>query len=162
MNLTQPQLPPSHPSDGGPDLDARILAAEHAVLVRDQRMRHEAVVFGDLLRTRVHSSARIAAAAAIVPFLLGWLMARNKRRAQPVSDRPRHRHSLVDAPWAGLVPLVWPLLPERLRSRVSPGLASFLTGIGLPLIARHTAKRAEQKAAAAQAPSGSSAGPTLH
>jgi hypothetical protein len=51
---------------------------------------------------------------------------------------------------------------------MSPGLASFLTGIGLPIIARHTARRAEkkraeeQRVAAAHAASGNGAGPVLH
>lgn len=156
--------PTPAPSPSGPDLDSRILAAEHAVLVRDQRLRDDAGAFADLLRQRARSSARIAAAAAIAPFLLGWMMARSKRRPRHDSEAPRaERARLSDAPWAGIVPLVWPLLPQPLRSRMSPGLASFLTGIGLPLIARRVAKRAENKrAAATAASSGNGAGPTLH
>ena len=164
MNTAHPTLVRLHPSSG-PDLDSRILVAEHAVLVRDQRLRHEAGSFGHLLRERTRHSARIAAVAAVVPFLLGWMMARDRRRPRGDDDDVSRyeRARLSDAPWAGIVPLVWPLLPERLRSRMSPGLASFLTGIGLPLLARRAAKRAEKKrAATAAAASGNDAGTTLH
>lgn len=135
---------PSPPEAPGPDLDARILAAEHAVLVRDQRLRGEFRDFADQLRERSRYFGRIAALAGAGAFALGWLMARRAPRSsstRPHDQRPREP-SLAELPWAGLVPLAWPLLPQALRSRIGPGLASFLTGIGLPLLAKLLARRA--------------------
>lgn len=129
------------------DLDARILAAEHAVLVRDQRVRRDAGAFAALLRVRTRNGARVAAVAAIAPFLAGWFMARGARRSR--RDGEPRPPRLAEAHWAGLVPLLWPLLPRAMRSKVSPGVASFVTGLGLPLVAQGLAKRAERRRAAA-------------
>ena len=135
--------PSSRPDAGFADLAARILAAEHAVVVRDHRVGHDAHALMDRLRAGSRYSARIAAAAGFGAFLLGWLMARRAPRSRHRAEQARAA-GLAAAPWAGLVPLLWPLLPRAIRSRVSPRLASFVTGIGLPLVAQRLSKRAGQ------------------
>ena len=78
-----PSSNPSHLEPGSaPDLDERILAAEHAVIERDQRLRRDGIALGRRLRTSARHSGRIAAAAGIGAFLLGWMMARSAPRSQ--------------------------------------------------------------------------------
>lgn len=132
-----------------PDLSLaeRIYAAERAVQQRDERVRLHAGVFAARLQAQARRSGRVFAVGAIAPFLLGWFMARSAPRSKKRRDDPqRGRRHLSDAPWATMVPLLWPLMPEHLRNRLSPGLASFLTGIGLPLVASQLSKRAERAA----------------
>ncbi len=156
------------------DLDARILAAEHAVIERDRRVRDGAGRLVAKLRDSTRHSARIAAFAAAGSFGLGWLIARgtlgSRRRPPTGKERAIQRHmpALADAPWAGIVPLLWPLLPLAVRSRISPGLASFVTGLGLPLVARQLGRRKaraelrqEQQQRRAEARGGNGAA-TLH
>lgn len=152
MNDLQPASSRSHPEaaqstlnalDG--DLDARILAAEHAVIERDRRVRDNAAHLATRLRESARYSGRIAAVAAFGSFGLGWWMARGNSRPPPPSGKERaierHTPALAQAPWAGIVPLLWPLLPLEVRSRMNPGLASFITGLGLPMIARYLGRR---------------------
>ena len=161
MNIAH-QNSQSHPERSG--LEQRILAAEQAVLERDLRLRRDGGVLLDRLRVQARRSGRIAAVGAILPFLLGWFMARSAPRSKQQRQEQVHHPSLAEAPWAGLVPLLWPLMPASWRNRVSPGVASFLTGIGLPLIAQRLSKRAAARAERAQrAQQGhSGAGPTDH
>lgn len=142
-------------------LDERIRAAEAAVEARDARLRRDGAAFMQRLRLQGRRSKRVATLAAIGPFLLGWFMARSAPRSKVQRAEQRHVRPLAEAPWATLVPLLWPLVPERLRGRISPGLASFLTGIGLPLIAQRITKRramAQQRAEQREARTGAADG----
>jgi hypothetical protein len=131
---------PSHLEPGSaPDLDERILLAEHAVIEREQRLREHALLFGDRLKAKALSTSRIAAFIGVGGFLLGWMTSSRGSRSR--GERSRRAQQLAEAPWGGIVPLVWPLLPRGIRERVSPGVASFLAGIGLPLLAQRIAKK---------------------
>jgi hypothetical protein len=142
---------PTRPSR--PDLDAEIARAERAVAERDGRAGGKGRLLMRELRRKSRLGARLLGGTAAGAFVLGWVMARGRRRRLGEDDPrggrrpPRDAGArLIDAPWATLVPLLWPLLPVRLRERVSPGMASFLTGIGLPLVARRMSKQAHEKA----------------
>jgi hypothetical protein len=139
-------------SPSRPDLDAAIARAESAVIERDGRASGKGRLLMREVRRKSRLGARVLGGTAAGAFVLGWAMARGRRRRLGEDNargarRPRDTGArLVDAPWATLVPLLWPLLPVRLRERVSPGMASFLTGIGLPLLARRMSKQAHEKA----------------
>lgn len=127
------------------DLEAQVRAAEAQVVARDARiavklraLEHQARETMPRPRTAVLAAAGAGAGALAAllfrrirrhgrrnerPARLGWLRARGPEAQQPevVQAGPRF-------PWAGLVPLMWPLLPSRWRARMSPATATALAG----------------------------------
>lgn len=125
---------PYIPEDVDPDndLDARILAAEKAVIARDERVRRQANALVQGVRARTGSSLVIGAAAATGVFLVSRLL----RRLRPARNMPQVQ---VPPPGLlsrllGLAALIWPLIPPGLRARLPPGAAPLLAALGLPLL----------------------------
>ncbi len=120
-------------NDRGADLEARIIAAEKAVIERDERSRGRADEIVAHVRTRTVSTVAIGLAAAAGAFVLARLVRR--------VSRPKVSSSLAGAPAPGplswairLAALIWPVLPLSLRSRLPPGAAPMLAALGLPLL----------------------------
>jgi apolipoprotein D and lipocalin family protein len=150
--------------DAGPeaDLDTRILAAERAVIERDERVQRRArqlVERGQRFATRTRDNlgriAGIGAAVVAGVLILAWALPGGRerglahpmralahvpaalRRHRGADDEGGHRRrGHREVPWARLLALAWPFMPLGLRARVSPGFAAFLMSLGLPLVAK--------------------------
>ena len=130
-----------HPATGS-DLDEQIALAELAVIARDRRIRHRA----DALVTRVKREALQHAGGGALLGLgavaLAWWLKRRARKnppPRPPAGEPPHglERLLRDAgvTLAGLLPMLWPVLPRAWRL-VSPSTAGTLLTFAAPLLGR--------------------------
>jgi apolipoprotein D and lipocalin family protein len=113
--------------DSAAELDARIFAAEQAVIERDERLRHHARTLTRRLRrfTRgMGGSLALAGASMLLSRLL-------IRRGAPA--RPSDGHEPL---WPRMLAFVWPWMPGALRERVSPATAALVIELLQPLLAR--------------------------
>lgn len=115
------------------DLEARIAATEAVIAAREQRL---AVRAADLARrTRALTEPRHwagrAGGMALVLLAGTWLWRRLGGTAPPPAP---HAHP-DDVPWLHWLPLVWPLLPVRWRSRISLGTATTVAAFAAPIVA---------------------------
>lgn len=122
------------------DLDAQIRAAEQAVIERDARIARSIRALGQQARDTVpRRETAVLAAAGAAALGVGALVFRSRRSHDGrYRDRRSERglwrresrvvESAPRFPWAGLIPLMWPLLPARWRSRVSPATATAVAG----------------------------------
>jgi len=139
-----PRLPPHVPELS---LDEQIALAEEAVIARDARIRRRA----DALVTRVKRDALRHAGGGLLLGLgtvaLTWWLNRLARRSAPPpapaaapAQEPPHtfEHLFRDAgiTLAGLLPVLWPMLPRAWRRIVTPGTASTLLTFIAPLLGR--------------------------
>ena len=130
-----------------PDLDAQIARAEQAVIARDQRIARRT---GALVARVRHDAVRHAGgglALGLGTVALTWWLKRLSRRnapapeptaAAPQEAPPTFEHLFRDAgiTLAGLLPVVWPMLPRAWRRHVTPGTASTLLTFIAPLLGR--------------------------
>jgi hypothetical protein len=129
------------------DLEAEIARAEAAVIARDHRIRHRV----DALVVRVkHDAIRHAGSGALLALgtiaLAWWLNRLGRRNAPPAQratatpEQPSHtfEHLFRDAglTLAGLLPVLWPMLPRAWRRIVTPGTASSVLTFVAPLLGR--------------------------
>jgi hypothetical protein len=128
------------------DLEAEIARAEQAVIARDARIRRRT----DLLVRRVrHEAIKHAGGGALLglgTIALTWWLNRVARRNAPPPEaaaapqEPPHtfEHLFRDAgiTLAGLLPLLWPMLPRAWRRSVAPGTASTVLTFIAPLLGR--------------------------
>lgn len=129
------------------DLEAEIARAEQAVITRDRRVVRRA----EALVTRVRRDAvRHAGGGALLgvgTVVLTWWLHRLSRKhpsapepvATPVQEPPStFEHLFRDAglTLAGLLPMLWPLLPRAWRRMVTPNTASTLLTFIAPLLGR--------------------------
>jgi lipocalin len=148
-----------------PDIDSRILAAERAVIERDERIYRDA---SEVAR-RLHlsggakgsggaSSSGLAGGGA-GSMLAKMLFSRGSSGGGVSSETGKHAaggaaaaglSSLIgllgkrSTPrWAPLLALAWPLAPRALQSRIGPATATALLGLAVPLIARSKTPKAE-------------------
>jgi len=137
-----------------PDLDEQIRRAEEAVIARDSRIRRRT----DLLVQRVKSDALRHAGSGValgaLAIALAWWFKRRRKppaaaAAAPAAAEEDGDHLLRDAGFslAGLLPLIWPMLPRSWRRGVTPDTASTVLTLCAPLLARLFRRR--PKAAAA-------------
>jgi len=135
-------------------LDVQIARAEEAVIVRDSRIRRRT----DALVQRVKSDALRHAggglAVGVGAVALAWWLNRRKPAAAATAAPPAARpaegeHLLRDAglSLAGLLPLIWPLMPRSLRRSVSPRTAGTLLTFATPLVAGLFKRKPRQPAA---------------
>ena len=140
-----PRLPPPVVE---PSLDEQIALAEQQVIARDARIRHRTDV---LFRRVKHETIKHAGGGAllgIATVALTWWLNRLSRRhasqhpqpaaapaAEPAST---FEHLFRDAAitLAGLLPLVWPMLPRAWRRNVTPGTASTVLTFVAPLLGK--------------------------
>ena len=134
------------PPEAGMSLDEQIALAEMQVIARDARIRRRA----DLLVRRVkHEAIRHAGGGALLglgTIALTWWLNRLARRNAPspapaaAPQEPPHtfEHLFRDAgiTLAGLLPLLWPMLPRGWRRIVTPGTASTVLTFIAPLLGR--------------------------
>ena len=137
------------------DLDEQIALAEMAVIARDARIRHRT----DVLVARVKRDALRHAGGGLLMgvgtvALTWWLNRLSKRRAPspaaaatPAPEAPpTFEHVFRDAglTLAGLLPVLWPMLPRAWRRIVTPGTASTLLTFIAPLLGRLLRRRASR------------------
>ncbi len=135
------------PPTAEPSLDERIALAELAVIRRDARIRLRT----DRLVTRVKREAVRHAGGGLLlgvgAIALTWWLNRLGRRHAPApepaaNEAPESTHSFEElfrdagAVLAGLLPVLWPLLPRGWRTRFTPGTAGTLLSFILPLLGR--------------------------
>ena len=151
-----PRLPPPLPELS---LDEQIVLAERAVILRDARIRRRtgalvARVKRDALR---HAGGGLLLGIGTVA--LTWWLNRLARRhppapepaAAPVEEPPStFEHLFRDAgiTLAGLLPVLWPMLPRAWRRVVTPGTASTLLTFIAPLLGRLFRRKPPQPPAA--------------
>jgi hypothetical protein len=128
-------------------LDEQIALAERQVIVRDARIRHRTDV---LFRRVKHETIKHAGGGALLGLAavaLAWWLNRSSRRnappaapaAAPQEEPPStFEHLFRDAgiTLAGLLPVLWPMLPRAWRRVVSPGTASTLLTFLAPLLGK--------------------------
>jgi apolipoprotein D and lipocalin family protein len=139
MTAQLPPLPASlSRADGLPpgDIDARILQVEQRLIAREENLRRGATAFsaqlGDTLKPR--RLLKPALITAGVAALLLWRPARTAAAtAAAAPARASAATGLRGVPWVRLLGLAWPLLPAHWRHRISPGAASAIVAVGLPL-----------------------------
>ncbi len=128
------------------DLEAEIAQAEQAVISRDLRIRRRADAV-------VHRVKREAVRHAGGGLLLGvgtvaltwWLNRLNRKNAPPPAPAAappeppstfEHLFRDVSLTLAGLLPVLWPMLPRGWRRAVTPATASTLLTFVAPLLGR--------------------------
>ena len=144
--MSIPQPPPEPLS-----LDERIRRTELRLIAREDSLRRRV----DLISHRVSEAARprryVAPAIGIlVASWALWMMLSRGGRARPVAHTGMAEHAAPPAagselPWVHLLALVWPLLPEGWRARISPATVATLVSLGLPLAERVFAPRAARR-----------------
>lgn len=128
-------------------LDEQIALAEMQVLARDARIRHRTEVLvrrvkQDVVR-HAGSGALLGLGAVALTWWLNRLGHRNAAAPQPAAAtqaQPSHsyEHLFRDAgiTLAGLLPMLWPMLPRAWRRLVTPGIASTVLTVVAPLLGR--------------------------
>jgi apolipoprotein D and lipocalin family protein len=136
--------PVSNAAASSDDLDTQILQAEMRVIERDQRLQRELRSWGERVKhlaspRRLLSSATgpLALAGVAVAGFLGWRTLHSHSPnasgpSAPFATRLR-RGGMADL-MLRMLPLAWPMLPSRWRTRVSPATASTALGFALPLL----------------------------
>lgn len=129
------------------DLEAQIARAEAAVIARDRRVVDRT---GALAARIKHDAIRHAGGGALLGLgtvALTWWLSRLSRKhaaaAPPAATAPQEppstfEHLFRDAglTLAGLLPMLWPLLPRTWRRVVTPNTASTLLTFIAPLLGR--------------------------
>ena len=140
---------PPRPAPPVPELslDEQIALAEQAVIARDARIRRRT----DALVARVKRDAIRQAGGGLLLGLgtvaLTWWLSRLVRRNAPVPEPAAaptpeppsgFEHLLRDTgiTLAGLLPVLWPMLPRSWRRSLTPGTASTLLTFIVPILGR--------------------------
>jgi len=131
------------------DLEAEIARAEQAVITRDLRIRRRTDA---LVRQVKHEAVKHAGGGLLLGagtvFLTWWLNRLARKNAPPPQPAPAEagaqephstfEHLFRDAgiTLAGLLPVLWPMLPRAWRRIVTPGTAGTLLTFIAPLLGR--------------------------
>ena len=133
------------------DLDTRISLVEQRLIAREQRLLSQ--VQG-LRRRAVEATAPRAlmlkvAGVAVAGAGLVWALRRGGggRRHAEAGPAPAVHAGGPPQLLLSLLPMAWPLLPERLRTRMSPTTAATLLSVAVPLLHRLRAHRSADAAA---------------
>ncbi len=139
---------PPKPSTPEMSLDDQIALAEQAVIERDLRIRLRA---GALVRHAKREAVKHAGGGLLLGALtvgLAWWFNRATRRneaAQPAAapqQQPQEPHTFehlfrdAGLTLAGLLPVLWPMLPRAWRRVVSPGTASTVLTFLAPMLGK--------------------------
>jgi uncharacterized protein YjeT (DUF2065 family) len=136
-------------------LDEQIALAEMAVIARDRRIRHRADA---LVRQVKYEAVRHAGGGLLLgagTVLLTWWLNRLARKNAPPPEpaaaaapepSPTFEHLFRDAgiTLAGLLPMLWPMLPRAWRRMVTPGTAGTLLTFIAPLLGRLLRRKSRQ------------------
>jgi hypothetical protein len=116
------------------DLEAKISLAEQAVIARDERIRRRGALIVHRVQDSVLKHAGAGVAAVAGGLLLTWLLGRRGggRPARPEPAEGLAREAGFSL--AGLLPLVWPLIPRKVRRGVTPGMASTMLALVTPVL----------------------------
>ena len=140
-------------------LDEQIALAEMQVIARDARIRHRA----DALVRRVKQDvvrhagggALLGLGTVALTWWLHWLSRRRAPAPQPAAatqEQPSHtfEHLFREAgiTLAGLLPMLWPMLPRTWRRIVTPGTASTLLTFVAPILGRLFRRKPRQSPSA--------------
>jgi apolipoprotein D and lipocalin family protein len=121
-------------------LEERIRRAELRLIAREDSIGRRIDLLGDRLQEVLRPARYIAPAiGAAVAGLSLWMMLsrRRVRPAAPARAAPRRvGRMLGELPWMHMLALVWPLVPGRWRTRVSPATVATVVSVGLPLAER--------------------------
>ncbi len=152
-NMTKPPNP--RPEARSPtahlDLDEQILLAEQAVIVRDERIRRRTDAVVHRVKHGALKHAGGGAVIAVASLALTWWL--NRRRgpapaAAPAAGPSEGEEIAREAGLsiAGLLPLIWPMMPRQIRRSVTPGTAGTLLAFVTPLVARLFRRRPRRTA----------------
>ena len=136
-------------------LDEQIALAEQAVIARDLRIRRRADA---LVRQAKHEAVRHAGGGLLLgagTVLLTWWLNRLARKNAPAPEPAAaaaaeppstFEHLFRDAgiTLAGLLPMLWPMLPRAWRRMVTPGTAGTLLTFIAPLLGRLLRRKSRQ------------------
>jgi len=156
-SLTMADAPRLPPPAEEPSLDEQIARAETQVIARDARIRRRT----DALVVRVkHEALRHAGSGLLIGLgtiaLTWWLNRLNRRNAPPAAPAAAaagepsstFEHLFRDAgiTLAGLLPMLWPMLPRSWRRTVTPGTAGTLLTFLAPLLGKLFRRKARKAA----------------
>lgn len=128
-------------------LDEQIALAEMQVIARDARLRHRSQVLvrrvkNDVIR-HAGSGALLGLGTVALTWWLNRLSHKNAPAPQPATatqEQPSHsfEHLFRDVgiTLAGLLPMLWPMLPRAWRRLLTPGTASTVLTFVAPLLGR--------------------------
>ena len=155
--MASPSRLPSSPPELS--LDQQIALAELAVIRRDERIRRRT----DALVRRVkHDALKHAGGGLLLGVgtvaLTWWLNRLSRKNApppqQPAASEPPESHSTFEHLFrdagitlAGLLPVLWPMLPRAWRKLVSPNTASTVLTFLAPLLGRLFRRKPRQSEA---------------
>ena len=140
-----PTLPDDRSADI--DLDTRISLAEQRLVAREQRLRGQVQGLGQRLQQAAAPRALLlkAGGVALAGAALVWTLRRGGSRNGHAPARRNHPAPAMSGgppQWLlSLLPMAWPMLPERWRSRISPATAATVLGVAAPLIDRLLVRR---------------------
>lgn len=141
--MADPRRPPAAARE--PSLDEQIAQAERAVIARDLRIRRRADA---LVRHVKHEAIKHAGGGLLLGVgtvaLTWWLSHLNRKNAPPPAPQARDEphgsfeHLFRDAGviLAGLLPMLWPMLPRSWRRGVTPTTAGTVLTFLAPLLGK--------------------------
>jgi hypothetical protein len=149
------RLPPPREA---PSLDEQIAMAERAVIARDLRIRRRA---NALVRHARHEAIKHAGGGLLLgvgTVALTWWLNHLSRRNAPPSPPPEARkedehatfeHLFRDAGviLAGLLPMLWPMLPRTWRRGVTPNTAGTVLTFLAPILGKLFRRKAREREA---------------
>ncbi|HEX4508663.1 MAG TPA: hypothetical protein VH328_01225 [Burkholderiaceae bacterium] len=118
------------------DLEARIALAEQAVIERDERIRARAGLIMHRAQHGLLKHTGWGLGAAVGGLALTWFLShragRSGHHARPDPMESVAREAGFSL--AGLLPLIWPFLPGKVKKHVTPGMVSTLMAVATPLL----------------------------
>jgi len=141
---------------GEPSLDEQIALAERAVIARDLRIRRRADA---LVRHAKREAIKHAGGGLLLGLgtiaLTWWLNHLNRRNAPPPAPQARgeahstFEHLFRDAGviLAGLLPMLWPMLPRSWRRGVTPSTAGTVLTFLAPILGKLFRRKARERQA---------------
>jgi apolipoprotein D and lipocalin family protein len=140
---------PRQRAQHGLSLDDRILAVEARLIEREHALGAQWQRAVERVRGAVRPRRLMAPliGVGVAAFVLWWLLRGRGTRAASTIAQAAHAAvppfgGAAGLPWMPLLALVWPLLPQRWRTRVSPAAAATVLGVGVPLVERLLVPRA--------------------
>lgn len=137
--LRQPAARPEAPAGTVPaSLDQQIMAAEMAILEREQRLREHASRIGLQIHDKLPALG--AGAASMVGGVVLRRLFRQRRAVGGTGGGGAVSTGaswLSHLPWAQLSAVIWPLLPLTVRNRANPKLVAALMATAVPLAVAH-------------------------